>query len=64
MLPDKSLQITVTGHAAATYIIETSTNLINWTTFASFIATNGQFTFNIGSPTNDAQRYFRARSGP
>jgi hypothetical protein len=61
--PDNSLQFTATGQAAATYIIETSTDLVNWTTLTNLVATNGQFTFNAGSPTNGAQRFFRARSG-
>jgi hypothetical protein len=64
MQPDSSLLLTATGQPNATYIVETSTDLTNWTTLTNLVATNGQFTFNAGSPTNGAQRFFRARSGP
>jgi hypothetical protein len=52
------------GLAGANYILETSTNLLNWTTLANLTATNGAFEFDFVPPANDAQRFFRARSGP
>jgi hypothetical protein len=52
------------GQTGATYAIETSTNLINWTTLANLTATNGAFEFDFVPLTNDTRRFFRARSGP
>jgi hypothetical protein len=61
--PDFSLRLVATGLPGAAYVIETSTNLLNWSALANLVATNGMFEFNTGPATNDAQRYFRARSG-
>jgi hypothetical protein len=52
------------GLTGANYILETSTNLLNWTTLANLTATNGAFEFDFVPLTNDARRFFRARSGP
>jgi hypothetical protein len=52
------------GQSGANYIFETSTNLLNWTTLTNLTATNGAFEFDFAPPANDAQRFFRARSGP
>jgi hypothetical protein len=52
------------GLTGATYILETSTNLADWTTVTSLTATNGAFEFDFVPPDGDAQRFFRARIGP
>jgi hypothetical protein len=52
------------GLTGATYILETSTNLMNWTPSTSAKATNGVFEYDFVPPAGDAQRFFRARSGP
>ena len=52
------------GLTGATYILETSTNLADWTPFTSLTATNGAFEFDFAPPDGDAQRFFRARAGP
>ncbi len=52
------------GLTGATYILETSTNLTGWTTVTTLTATNGEFEFDFVPPAGDAQRFFRARSGP
>ena len=62
--PDGSLQLVASGLAGATYVIETSTNLVNWTAFTNLVATNGVLELNFVPPANDSQRFFRARSGP
>jgi hypothetical protein len=61
---DQNLQILASGLAGASYTIESSTNLQEWTVFTNVIATNGTFGFTASSSTNDTQRYFRARSEP
>ena len=62
--PDGSLQLVGNGQAGATYVIETSTNLVNWTVLTDLEATNGVLEWNFVPSANDAQRFFRARSGP
>ena len=62
--PGGSLQLVASGQPGATYVIETSTNLVNWTAFTNLVATNGVMELNIVPPANDLQRFFRARSGP
>ena len=62
--PGGSLQLVASGQTNATYVIETSTNLVNWTALTNLVATNGVLEWNFVPPTNDWQRFFRARSGP
>jgi hypothetical protein len=57
-------QLTGKGRTGETYVIETSTNLINWTTVTSLTATNGMFEFDFVPQTDNARRFFRARSTP
>ena len=52
------------GLTGATYILETSTNLADWTTLTSLTATNGVFEFDFVPPDSDTRRFFRTRSGP
>jgi GH25 family lysozyme M1 (1,4-beta-N-acetylmuramidase) len=52
------------GLTGATYLLQTSTNLTDWTTVTSLTATNGSFEYDFVPPAGDAQRFFRALSGP
>ncbi len=63
-LPGQTLQWSAVGDAGGYYILETSTDLSNWTPLTTLVATNGTWQFTTGAVTNEAQRYFRARSGP
>ena len=63
-LANQTLQLAATGDAGGYYYLETSTDLFQWTPLATLVATNGAWQFNTVAVTNDAQRYFRARSGP
>jgi hypothetical protein len=58
------LEFTASGQTMGTYVIETSTNLMDWTAVALVVATNGNICFSGGSVTNDVRRFFRARPGP
>jgi GH25 family lysozyme M1 (1,4-beta-N-acetylmuramidase) len=61
---NSSLQIVMTGDAGATYYVQTSTNLVNWSPLTNVTLNSGSTAFNVGGLTNDVQRFFRARSGP
>ena len=63
-MPDRSLQLLLAGDPGATYSVESSTNMANWTTLTNMTLTGGASVFSIPGLTNDPQRYFRARSGP
>ena len=64
LLPDSSLGLLLTGDIGATYYVQTSTNLVDWTPLTNLTLTGSAFYFNAGPVTNEAHRYFRARSGP
>ena len=59
-----SFHLVASGQTNATYVLETSTNLIDWTALTNLVATNGTFEFDAFPITSDARRFFRARSGP
>jgi GH25 family lysozyme M1 (1,4-beta-N-acetylmuramidase) len=62
--PGGNWQLVASGQNGATYVMETSTNLVNWTAFTNLVATNGVLELNFVPPANDLQRFFRSRSGP
>jgi hypothetical protein len=62
--PDNSLQLLLAGDPGATYDVQSSTNLMNWSTLTNITLSSGTYSFNIVGLTNDAKRFFRARSGP
>ena len=62
--PDSTMLVTLGGDAGATYFVETSTNLVHWSVLTNVSLTGPTIQFNVGSTTNDVQRYFRARSAP
>ncbi|MGA2801178.1 MAG: hypothetical protein ABSE97_02225 [Verrucomicrobiota bacterium] len=52
VLPDGSVQVQVTGLAGQTYLIEVSTNQVNWFTLTEVTLTNGVGQF-VDTSTND-----------
>jgi hypothetical protein len=64
LLPDNSLQMLLAGDPGATYYVQSSTNLVNWSPLTNITLSSGTFSFIVTGLTNDAQRFFRARSGP
>ena len=63
-LPDASLQLSITGDPGATYYVQSSTNLVDWTPLTNITMSAGPFDFTIIGLTNEDWRFFRARSGP
>ena len=62
--PDGTVQISFTGDAVWSYTIETSTNLITWSSLTNLTSTNGLFYVSVGTTTNNPQQFYRARGGP
>jgi hypothetical protein len=48
------------GPAGYNYLVETSTNLLNWTAAALLVNTNGTVHFTVPSATDAGQRFYRA----
>ncbi|MDR3460539.1 MAG: GH25 family lysozyme [Verrucomicrobiae bacterium] len=58
------VQIGFTGDAYWPYTIETSTNLMSWSSLTNLTSAGGVFNFTAGPFTNAPQEFFRARVGP
>jgi hypothetical protein len=63
-LPDASIELVLAGDPGATYFVQSSTNLLNWSPLTNITLSSGTFSFNIAGLTNGPQQFFRARSGP
>lgn len=50
----------LTGAAGFNYLLQSSTNLVNWTPSALLLNTNGTVLFTDSSATNSSQRFYRA----
>jgi len=59
-----NVQLDCLGQIGASYALETSTNLVDWTTLTNIVADNAAFSFTPSVSPGDTQRYFRLRSGP
>ncbi|MDB6124552.1 MAG: hypothetical protein JWQ71_3545 [Pedosphaera sp.] len=62
-LADGSFQITAAGSTGSAYVIETSTNLVNWAALQTNNAANGTVEFLDSSATNFSKRFYRMRMG-
>jgi hypothetical protein len=60
LLSGGAVQVGVTGLAGQTYLIQASTDLVNWTTLTTLTLTNGTGQFIDSSPANVNQRFYRA----
>jgi len=63
LLPDQRVHLVLTGEPGRTYLISTSTDLINWQSAASLVNTNGLLDF-VDSPATNSARYYRAQLAP
>ena len=61
LLPNQQAQVTLTGGTGRWHRIETSTNLLNWTSMTNFYQTNPSSVWLDSSVTNTVQRYYRSR---
>jgi hypothetical protein len=60
-----ALALTVTGKPGTSYVVESSTNLMNWAAFATnTIPASGAPMVTNSIPVNSAFRFFRARTSP
>jgi hypothetical protein len=58
-LSNGSFQLAFYGLAGSNYLIQSSTNLINWQPFTNFTGSNLLFYFNDSAATNFKQRFYR-----
>ena len=54
------VNLMLSGPVSSNYLVEASTNLINWTPIATFSTTNSPFYFTDPDATNYSQRFYRA----
>ena len=59
-----TIQINFAGDAYWSYTIETSTNLLSWSSLTNLTSTNGLFNFTAGTTTDSPALFYRARVGP
>ena len=59
-----TLQIQFTGFDLWPYLVQTSSNLRDWTTLSTNYPTNGVFTFSATLPPGAAPRFYRSVLGP
>jgi len=62
LLPQKLLQLMVSGAPGASVTIQRSSNLVNWVTWTNLINTNGIVEFIDANTTNALKRYYRAKT--
>ena len=62
-LSDGRFRLTVTGNAPQGFVIQASTNLVNWTPLSTNNLSGGRFDYTNSSQTNTA-RFYRAYSPP
>ena len=60
LLPNGSAQLTLSGSARMAYTIQASSDLVNWTPLASFVATNAAKGLFDPAATNLSRRFYRA----
>jgi len=63
-LPNGNFQARLQGGANHSYVIETSSNLSQWSALTTLFYTNGTMPFVDTTASNAATRFYRARSGP
>lgn len=61
-LGNGSFQLAFYGLTGTNYLIQSSTNLVNWQPFTNFTGTNFLLYFNDSGATNFKQRFYRVRS--
>jgi len=62
--PDGSFTLTLTGLPGQVYIVDASTNLIDWLPVATNTAVSGTFQYTDPNASSYVRRFFRARSAP
>ncbi|MBI3851418.1 MAG: hypothetical protein HY298_14250 [Verrucomicrobia bacterium] len=61
---DGQFILRLTGDAGCSYVIEGTTNLVNWSALKTNNATDGTFDFVDSAATNFSRRFYRARQVP
>jgi hypothetical protein len=63
ILPDQRVQLTLSGEPGNNYVLEISSNLLDWTNLVTLSNAAGTVEF-IDDPATNAQRNYRARLAP
>lgn len=61
---DGAVQLSMSGTAGSSYIVEWTSDLVGWSNLCTLSATNGCFWWIDSCATNGGQRFYRLRLGP
>ncbi|HWD18990.1 MAG TPA: hypothetical protein VHB20_06895 [Verrucomicrobiae bacterium] len=62
--PHGELGLQFTGGVGAAYILQTSTNLVNWSNVSTYLTDGGVIALTFPSTADSASRFYRAQTGP
>ena len=63
-LSSNRFRLTVTGAAPQGFVLQASTNLVNWTSLTTNVLSGGKFDYTNSSLTNLSRRFYRTVSPP
>ena len=63
-LPDGNFSFRVTGNAPHGFVIQSSTNFLDWNSLTTNFLVNGGFVFTNASPAVLSEQFFRAVAAP
>ena len=63
-LPGGGVTFQIAGLEGRSYIIQASTNLVNWVNLSTNLATGGTINFTDPNPAHPPTRFYRLQSGP
>jgi len=64
LLPDQRVHLILSVESGTPYLLQTSSNLTDWTTLTNFVNSNSVFEFTDEPAANIPSRFYRARIGP
>ena len=64
LLADGSLQLYMSGTPNTNYVLEFTTNWVDWAPLTTLSGPDGLFQFNDPSPATNSERFYRLRVGP
>ena len=61
---NRTFQLQLVGSSGTSYVLEASTNLVNWNSLLTNFSSDGYLIFGDTDATNYSFRFYRARGGP
>jgi GH43 family beta-xylosidase len=61
---DGTVRLSISGEPGSPYVVQNSSDLVNWIDLVSFVSTNGIFQYTNSPTTNAPTSFYRMRLGP